>query len=455
MQAAQERQTQMPLHIWRNVMLEDHLPPAMNSRLTPTSMFRLAPVLVLTLTQLACIGFRVRAQNAELGPLAEFEGTLSTGDLSLDAETPLVMLLVREDDALRDEEPKPHVQVTNVLYRPGPYHFYANAGRYSVFAFADLNRNLKADDGEPRAVAAKQLLLREGKLSTSVDLTLSNDPLPAVAWEPQLDETITINDERLRERMGRKGGWAPGEWRRENGDDRLYLMEPFDPNRIPIVFVHGTGGTPDDMKFLIKSVDRTRYQVWLFWYASGMRMNISAQSLKAKLDEYRVLHDFSNVVVVSQCVGGLVARDAVVQLQDRDHRFTVAALVTFSTPWSGHGMAESGTTISPMTVPAWYDMKEGSEFQKKAIATAIPTVPHYLFFSYGKGSDVGHDGTVSLTSELELNMQRRATEIIGFSETHMGVVENPEPLAVFGDVLGRIRDRVAAKGAAGTGSSSR
>ncbi len=403
----------------------------------------------------ACIGFRVRQQNEELGPLSELEGLVSDGDLTVENGRPIVVLLVREE---RDEQgvDQQRVFASNVLWRPGPFHFYASPGRYSVHAFADLNSNLRIDEGEPRAVAAKQVLLREGKLSSLVELTLGNDHgVKAVAWQPKHDEIIGVYDERLRERMGRKGGWAPGEWRRVNGDDRLYLMEPFDPNRIPIVFVHGTGGTPEDMHALIENVDRSRFQVWLFWYASGMRMNVSAQSLKGLLDEYRVLHDFSNVIVVAQCVGGLVARDAVVQLQDRDHKYTVGGLVTFSTPWAGHRMAESGTKISPMTVPAWYDMTEGSDFQKAAIATAIPSVPHYMFFSYGKGSDVGDDGTVALTSELEFTMQRRATEVIGFSETHMGIVTNPESLATFNEVLGKVGERIAATKAHGSGTSSR
>ena len=406
--------------------------------------------LLLLLAQSACIGFQVRAQNAQLGPLCEFEGEVKDGELPVEAGKPIVVLLVQEDT-----DPG-RVFASTVLYRPGPYHFFASPGRYSVHAFADLNSNLRIDEGEPRAAAAKQIMLQEGMLHSKVDLTLGDDhAVKTVAYEPKHDEIVGVYDDKLRTRLGRKGGWAPGEWRRENGDDRLYLMEPFDPNRIPIVFVHGTGGTPEDMHALIEKVDRTRFQVWLFWYASGMRMSVSAQSLKGLLDEYRVLHDFSSVVVVAQCVGGLVARDMVVQLQDRDHKYTVGGLVTFSTPWAGHGMAANGTSISPMTVPAWYDMAEGSDFQKKAIATALPTVPHYMFFSYGKGSDVGDDGTVALTSELEFTMQRRATEVIGFSETHMGIVTNPESLNTFNEVLGKVRERVAAAKAAEQGTSQR
>jgi pimeloyl-ACP methyl ester carboxylesterase len=404
-------------------------------------IIRLLTLLAL-LAQIGCVAFRIRDDNERLGVLSEFDGTVSTGDLPVDPDRPIIVLLVREDPVGMQG---PRIQATNVLYRPGPYHFWAGDGRYSVFAFADLNSNLRVDEGEPRARYPKQLMLQQGKLHASIDLTLGEDQgLPPPAWAPKYDELITISDERMRERMGRKGSWAPGEWRKENGDDRLYLLEPYDPDRIPIVFVHGTGGTPEDMRAVVESVDKKRYQVWLFWYASGMRMPVSAQSLKSVLDEYRVLHEFQSVVVVAQCVGGLVARDAIAQLQDRDHHFSVAALVTFSTPWGGHGMAQSGTAISPMTVPAWYDMAEGSEFQKNIIANAIPAVPHYMFFSYGKGSDVGDDGTVALTSQLDLTMQRRATEVIGFSETHMGIVTNKESLHHFSEILSATGARIAA-----------
>jgi hypothetical protein len=446
MKAARRQEQRISLHFDATVGVEHPSPHQMTSRTL---------TLVLILAQSACIGFKVRNQNAALGPLAEFEGSVSTGEIAVEPGRPIIVLLVREDGE------KPHVESSAVLYRPGPYHFFANEGRYSVFAFADLNSNLSIDEGEPRAVSSKQLLLHEGKLHSSVDLTLRDGAgITAVDWHPKHDETITIEDNRLRERMGRKGHWAPAEWRIESGDDRLFLMEPFDPNRIPIVFVPGVGGTPDDMKAVIASLDHSRYQVWLFWYASGMRMSLSAQSLKSVLDEYRVLHDFSNLVVVSQCVGGMVARDAVAQMQEVEHPYSVAALVTFSTPWAGHNMARSGTSISPMTVPAWYDMTEGSEFQKHIIATALPQVPHYMFFSYGKGSDVGDDGTVALTSELDLTMQRRATEVIGFSETHMGIVTNKESLDHFNEILTKVQQQVAARhqqqlGPASSSASSR
>src|SRR5262249_13468459 len=150
----------------------------------------------------------------------------------LEPGRPIIVLLVRDDG------PKPHVEASSVLYRPGSFHFYANPGRFSVFAFADLNSNLRIDDGEPRVTYGRKLLLQEGKLRSAVEITLTTDPAgPASEWAPAHDEVIAINDDRLRERMGRKGHWAPAEWRKESGDDRLLLFEPFDPDKIPVLFV--------------------------------------------------------------------------------------------------------------------------------------------------------------------------------------------------------------------------
>jgi hypothetical protein len=79
-----------------------------------------------------------------------------------------------------------------------------------------------------------------------------------------------------------------------------------------------------------------------------------------------------------------------------------------------------------------------------------------MFFSYGQVSSVGDDGTVALTSELELTMQRRAAEVIGFGVDHMGIVTRPEPIEHFNEVLTRVREKVAqsyVQGAPARGSS--
>jgi hypothetical protein len=141
----------------------------------------------------------------------------------------------------------------------------------------------------------------------------------------------------------------------------------------------------------------------------------------------------------------MVAREAVSMLQDKDHRFGVSALITLSTPWGGHSKASYSMRLSPLVLPAWHDIAPQSEFQQRMVSTPIPAVRHYLFFSYGPGTDSdSYDGSVALNSELELNMQRGAAEVLGFPESHMGIITNTDVLNRFGEVLSAVREEVAA-----------
>jgi hypothetical protein len=97
-----------------------------------------------------------------------------------------------------------------------------------------------------------------------------------------------------------------------------------------------------------------------------------------------------------------------------------------------------------MVLPAWHDIAPNSAFQLHTTSTPIPAVKHYLFFSYGPGNDTdSEDGSVALNSELELNMQRGAAEVLGFPESHMGIITNPDALARFYEVLSAAREEVA------------
>ena len=393
-------------------------------------------VAVLALT--GCSVVQIRRENVRLSAVGDIEGRVDP-HVALNPEHPVIVVLLREDG------PREEVQSSEVLTRPGPFHFFAERGRYSVFAFNDENENLRYDEGEPASFAAPQdFTIDDGQRLTNVDVVWSAAAVRHVDYHPRHDELIALDDLRIGDAMGKKGMWAPGEFRAVNGDDQLYLMEPYDPAKLPVVFVHGIGGCPSNMKPIIEGLDRKRFQPWLFWYASGKRFNVSAQSLRRRLDELRVVHPFTNIVVVAQSVGGMVAREAVAQLQDKDHGFNVAALVTYSTPWGGHSKASYSMRLSPLVLPAWHDIAPQSPFQQHMVATALPGVRHYLFFSYGPGHDEdSNDGSVALASELDLNMQRGATEVLGFPESHMGIITNADAQLRFTEILSAVREEVA------------
>ena len=52
----------------------------------------------------------------------------------------------------------------------------------------------------------------------------------------------------------------------------VFLLEPYDPKRIPVLFVSGAGGNPWEWRALIDALDHSRYQPWVFVYPSGQRL---------------------------------------------------------------------------------------------------------------------------------------------------------------------------------------
>jgi pimeloyl-ACP methyl ester carboxylesterase len=92
----------------------------------------------------------------------------------------------------------------------------------------------------------------------------------------------------------------------------LYFLEPYDPNRIPVVFVHGLASTPFNWVKTINGLQqdptiRKRYQPWVFSYATGNPILYSALRLReelAKVDKAYPNH--LPYVVVGHSMGGML-----------------------------------------------------------------------------------------------------------------------------------------------------
>jgi pimeloyl-ACP methyl ester carboxylesterase len=92
----------------------------------------------------------------------------------------------------------------------------------------------------------------------------------------------------------------------------LYFLEPYDPSRIPVVFVHGLASTPFTWVKTINGLQqdpelRKRYQPWLFGYATGNPILYSALRLReelAKVDKAYPNH--LPYVIVGHSMGGML-----------------------------------------------------------------------------------------------------------------------------------------------------
>ena len=59
-----------------------------------------------------------------------------------------------------------------------------------------------------------------------------------------LGEEVNIDDPRFTEENASIGLWMPHHFLKKIGAG-IYFLDPFDPNKIPVLFVHGVSGNPN------------------------------------------------------------------------------------------------------------------------------------------------------------------------------------------------------------------
>jgi len=94
----------------------------------------------------------------------------------------------------------------------------------------------------------------------------------------------------------------------------LYMLEPYDPDRIPVIFIHGLVSTPQMWMDTINELEgdpalRGRYQYWVFHYPTGNPLTYSALRCREELARVQRLHPMPRgFILVGHSMGGLVAR---------------------------------------------------------------------------------------------------------------------------------------------------
>lgn len=121
----------------------------------------------------------------------------------------------------------------------------------------------------------------------------------------------------------RLGDYLPGGQR-----ERLVMLRPYEPGRIPLVLVHGTFSSPATWAEMINELDNDpeigrRYQFWLFLYNTGNPIGYSggilAETLRrvvAELDPEGRDPALQRMVVAGHSQGGLLTKLTVVASGD-------------------------------------------------------------------------------------------------------------------------------------------
>lgn len=100
----------------------------------------------------------------------------------------------------------------------------------------------------------------------------------------------------------------------------LYLLQPYQRGKIPIVFIHGLMSQPKTWLKILNSLKsdpiiRKNYQFWFFRYPTGNPILFSAANLRQSLIDARKAFDpeetdeaFDQMVLVAHSMGGLLSR---------------------------------------------------------------------------------------------------------------------------------------------------
>ena len=217
------------------------------------------------------------------------------------------------------------------------------------------------------------------------------------------------------------------------GNRGLFLLEPYNPKKIPVVFTHGLMDSPLTWVPMLNALLSDpmlseRYQFWLFFYPTTNPILLSASELRGSL---LALHrdlkvkgeEWNDMVLVGHSMGGLLSRLMITPsgeaFQDMArHCLTQAAgdtelqaylksLATFEplpfvrrviflgTPHRGADMANEasgslgkGISRRPEYIRSFLEAKEGREERLLSQANGIANLAPDSLFSLALGSSV-------------------------------------------------------------------
>ncbi len=367
---------------------------------------------------------------------------------SAPAPTTTVFFLVFERP-----KPKEYVILDVAALQPGESVFAFSlppGGPYYAAAFEDLNGNGTYQPGEPVWLDGALTPIDFGgslhsarfKVALRPDVVAPEELVQGLRTARQgraltelgagyrmpisLGQIADLDAPRFAPEVGSLGLWEPATFLNQYGIG-IYFAKPYDPKLTPVLLIHGAGGTPQVWVDFAARLDPSRFQIWYYFYPSGVRLEGAGGALEIAVAELHDRYKFARLDVVAHSMGGLVSRSFLLQAKAADHTAWLRHFVTLSTPWGGHEAAALGVEHAPTAIPSWIDMQTDSEFTRKLYTEALPKGMTYdLVFTFrGSGSMVlpeSNDGTVSIASQLYPPAQNAARSLRGFDQTHAGVL---------------------------------
>jgi pimeloyl-ACP methyl ester carboxylesterase len=329
----------------------------------------------------------------------------------------------------------------------GAFMLYLPQGRYQLYTIADHNHNGIYENDEISGVygsffSPKEISIRENELITDVVIRTArpnsnqtNFSLESALKKKQdVVKQITHNGQVLKiyheyfsPENAQTGYWHPSSFMKVFGA-HIYLAGEYNPRKIPILFIHGTEGSPQNWIYLYMRLDQSRYQPWFFYYPSGIRLSLAAALLNEELRELQEKYGFQKMGIVAHSVGGLTTRSFLTRFASDNQNNFIKLFVTFATPWSGFGIADASQILIHKSIPVWVDLGTQSPFIKTTLEDRLPpNVRHYIF--YGKNDK--HCGSKATDDRAIIC----AVETFAFNCDHTSILSDRKVFLKFNEIL--------------------
>ena len=345
-----------------------------------------------------------------------------------------------------------------VFERSGNFRLAALRDSRFLIAFQDLNRDFSYQANEP-AVWYK-LPEREIKAGDVTDIELllqgpSDRPVPPTLEkifnlrgsslgkiDVQVGDVLELDDERFSHESASMGMWEPIGFMK-SGRAGIFFLEPYDPARIPVLFVHGINGTPRNFRTIIKGLDHQRFQPWVLNYPSGLDLRALGDGLIGILAELRHRYGFNTLHFVAHSMGGLMVREYMAECTRSNACDYAGNFVSISTPFDGVASTSLWIDYARVVMPVWRNLVPDGPFLSELFKHPLPPgVRQTMLITYRNTSRLSRDsgdGVIPLESQLRLEAQRQAVNIRGFNEDHTSVLQSSEAIKEVNQALLGVR----------------
>lgn len=402
---------------------------------------------MITLFSVSCDLLNIKEQQDKAASFCQIKGSVNS---ELPNNGALIVVLLRHKGGLVNDKHNWGLVDHFVLDKPGKWAFYSRPGNYFLTAFQDINNNTVFERDEPaipfdssqqftctpksNKAQINLIIPQQGRIPGNAPIDISN--LQVRTKTEQLNvslgqalavgEILSLEDSRFSHKNAHMGLWRPFDfiWESKPG---VYFLKKYDPNKIPVLFVHGISGTPIEFNFLINNLDQTRYQPWVVYYPSGSKLKTIVNNINRTLSQLKAEYHFKNLILVAHSMGGLVARNMILEQSETEQKKLYTLFISISTPWNGHKAAANAKNL-PNPLYSWVDMAPSSEFLTQLFYTESlnrhlpPYTAHHLIFTYLTGQ--ADDGTVSIESQLRSEAQGDARHLYGFLQSHTGILKD-------------------------------